>query len=117
MQGSTVQPGCQSIRDSTADSLFNSGINIVIPSICNCVNVSCHSGSDTISTVNGHANNIIRNILLLKKKEKLCFIRCRFAFNCVREDICMFYWKKSYLNWCPRAIHMWVAYWKEKLIK
>lgn len=69
MQGSTVQPGCQSIRDTTADSLFNSGINIVIPSICNCVNVSCHSGSDTISTVNGHANNIIRNILLLKKKK------------------------------------------------
>lgn len=27
------------------------------------------SGSDTISTVNGHANNIIRNILLLKKKK------------------------------------------------
>lgn len=58
------------VRDSTADSLFNSGINIVIPSIWNCVNVSCHSGSDTISTVNGHANNIIRNILLLKKKKK-----------------------------------------------
>lgn len=39
------------VRDTSADSLFNSGINIVIQSICNCVNVSCHRGSDTISTV------------------------------------------------------------------
>lgn len=63
------------VSDTTADSVFISGINKVYQSIyiCNCVNVSCHRGSDTISTVNGHANNTIRNILLFEKKREVMF--------------------------------------------
>lgn len=82
------------VSDTTADSVFISGINIVYQSmyICNCVNVSCHRGSDTISTVNGHANNTIRNTLLFEKKRSYVLSDASLPLIiCVREDICMFH--------------------------